>query len=1203
MIKNIVKNLSYLDLSKKKENIPLNQSEQKIETVSSPPRPLLSVVVPCYMVEKYLVSTLDSIARQRGMNLEIIVIDDGSPDNSGEIAEAYARRDARVKVHHKVNGGLGAARNTGIALAAGQYITFADSDDTIPQGSYEAMVSQLEKTGSDFVIGTMERRLGNRTWIPDWAKHVHLEDREGCRLEDDLEVLKDVFACNKVFRRSFWDANVELFPENIRYEDQEATAKAFTRSAAFDILKRVVYTWVIREDGSSITQQKARIEDLSDRLKVMDNVSAVLRENSTPEVHTNWAIKSIGFDLKPYYDQVSRTDEDYWSLLSSGVKRLAGFLNEGDWTEIPFWERVLAGSVAEGCANDVALIQASKQEFASGYEVVAVPSGQLVCKADFLEELSFDFPISRLKPSESSLRLRTELHDLTWLTESSVEITGSARISGIGSNNFPYSITLLIENKNNIEYPIRIDGKIVESSLPDISLNDAYNTYNETFFSAIFDLSELSGIQRHRESDVKWRINVEASAAGLTKQGSFDSISVLGRAGTFELGKLYENERYSFAFDENAGLSVNVPLGKPIARSISISGRRVLVDVDRNSFENIDRLILRSKHHRDIVFRPIENSESGLIFEFDLPLLNETDSNEVLTELRVGNKSQSYLIQFGDSSIVASEIAGFSKRLRIDLSQNGFLRLIERQYSICVESTDVDIERAEVTVAGAYEADTAAIIRLYFESSARVLQPIRVRFDEKNLRFSATFSLRTSSWDKTGASIAEGGYALKSVLVSSRLGQAPYWVPLHPSVHAQYPKHDVVPSVARVRVARTKRAVAVWMNVYAPFDGHSLGKFAQRRLVRNYQAIATSANVQLEDATLFESFGGASITDSPKALFEYAKSANIGGKLYWTVRDGSVVAPPGSEAVIIHSERYHELLATARYLVNNNNFPYYYRKPEGQFYLQTWHGTPLKKIGYDVPKANLSISYRRLMSRESAYWDALIAQNDYAVPHFKRAFGFEGPVWTEGYPRNDSLVDGGATNRALFVREKFGFAADAHVVLYAPTWRDNAKTATNDYALVSHLDFDKIHEKFGDKVKILFRGHANTAKASRNFTAPNVVDVSTYSDVNDLILASDMLITDYSSIMFDYVATNKPVVILAPDISEYGSETRGFYYDFESDLPGPLMSTTDEVVSFLDGDIGEFTDRGRHYSNRFGILDDGLAASRIGNLLWAQSNV
>jgi CDP-glycerol glycerophosphotransferase len=380
----------------------------------------------------------------------------------------------------------------------------------------------------------------------------------------------------------------------------------------------------------------------------------------------------------------------------------------------------------------------------------------------------------------------------------------------------------------------------------------------------------------------------------------------------------------------------------------------------------------------------------------------------------------------------------------------------------------------------------------------------------------------------------------------------------------------------------------VSVRLQAPLDATIRSRRAQHRLQQRYIA---GRHEPLE-AVLFESFGGGSVGDSPLALSRELHRRESPFAQYWSVACLSTPVPGWATPVLRFSTEWYELLGRARLLVNNNNWPWFFRKGEHQVYLQTWHGTPLKRIGDDVPSANLSIAYRRLMQREAMSWDYLLAQNEYSASIFPRAFGYQGPIVVEGYPRNDSLVDGTAEATRTKVREGFGLADDVRVLLYAPTWRDNIKEGTR-YGRVAFLDFTQLRRALGPRTVVLYRGHANTSASSSDLPE-GVIDVTYRPDVNELMLASDALITDYSSIMFDYAVLRRPIYFLVPDLELYGNKTRGFYRDLDEVAPGPLCKDTAELVAVLGAEHGpRWEEAQERFVEEYAPLDDGHAAARV----------
>jgi CDP-glycerol glycerophosphotransferase len=354
--------------------------------------------------------------------------------------------------------------------------------------------------------------------------------------------------------------------------------------------------------------------------------------------------------------------------------------------------------------------------------------------------------------------------------------------------------------------------------------------------------------------------------------------------------------------------------------------------------------------------------------------------------------------------------------------------------------------------------------------------------------------------------------------------------------------------------------------------------------------------VTLREAVLFESFQGKVIGDSSLDIYLELKSRRPDLDYIWTT-SAKTEAPVGSRAVRHGSKEWLRAIATSKYLVNNTNFPWYFRKVRGQVYLQTWHGTPLKRLGRDIENNHLTKSYLDTMDREASYWDYLISPSPFCTAIFPGAFNYRGEIIETGYPRNDRLskTDSAARQR---IREKIGISDPSEtVVMYAPTWRDYNRSATGNWQSVNFMNENiELPEGF----TMIYRGHTNTHAVHKNEVAGRAIDVTMYPDVTELYLAADVMITDFSSVMFDYTVTGKPIMFLAPDLERYRAE-RGFYFNFEDTAPGPILNSEQEVLQTL-GRIDQvsklYEKRYRVWQQKFNGLEDGNSAARVVDLVW-----
>jgi CDP-glycerol glycerophosphotransferase (TagB/SpsB family) len=305
---------------------------------------------------------------------------------------------------------------------------------------------------------------------------------------------------------------------------------------------------------------------------------------------------------------------------------------------------------------------------------------------------------------------------------------------------------------------------------------------------------------------------------------------------------------------------------------------------------------------------------------------------------------------------------------------------------------------------------------------------------------------------------------------------------------------------------------------------------------------------------------------------------------YWSVTDRSVAVPPNAVPLIEYSREWWRVRASARLYVINDWLRWTYRKRAGQKVLQTWHGTMLKRLARD---RDINPRRRFAALRQALRWNALLAQNAYSAERFRTSYAYRGPIWETGYPRNDVLRD---PARAREVRDLVGVAEDSVVVLYAPTWRDNR----ND--LIDALDLTEFADQLPADHVLLVRGHSRTIEGGTDLSAVRLIDVTTYPDTGELMLIADVLVTDYSSVMFDFVSTDRPMIFYTPDLAHYSDVLRGFYFDFLDEAPGPVVETGADLLAALVEveTAGEkYAARRAAWRERFTPHDDGSAAERV----------
>lgn len=385
-----------------------------------------------------------------------------------------------------------------------------------------------------------------------------------------------------------------------------------------------------------------------------------------------------------------------------------------------------------------------------------------------------------------------------------------------------------------------------------------------------------------------------------------------------------------------------------------------------------------------------------------------------------------------------------------------------------------------------------------------------------------------------------------------------------------------------------------------------LGKKKLKKLITNKRALAKFLYIHSftkkplkENWVLCESFFGKSYSDSPKYIYEYLAKTYPGKyKFIWVINKKGTQIPYAHKKVKRFSIRYAYYLARCKYFVFNVRQPRWVRKRQGNIFLETWHGTPLKRLVFDQDEVcGASPLYKVQFYKDSRQWDYLVSANHFSSDVFKSAFMFEKHMLEFGYPRNDILYAEDKEQKALALKKKLGIPLDKKTILYAPTWRDDEFYGSGQYKFELKLNLRKMKEELGDEYVVLLRTHYYIAD-SLDITGMEdfAFNLSKYDDIAEIYLISDLLITDYSSVFFDYANLQRPMLFFTYDLEKYRDVLRGFYIDMLEEVPGPLLYTSDEVldaIKNIDAIEEKYKDRYKVFYDKFCHLDDGHASEHV----------
>lgn len=347
-----------------------------------------------------------------------------------------------------------------------------------------------------------------------------------------------------------------------------------------------------------------------------------------------------------------------------------------------------------------------------------------------------------------------------------------------------------------------------------------------------------------------------------------------------------------------------------------------------------------------------------------------------------------------------------------------------------------------------------------------------------------------------------------------------------------------------------------------------------------------------------ESFFGKSYSDSPKYIYEYlSKNYPDKYKFIWVVNKSTKI-PYKHTRVRRFSIRYAYYLARCKYYIFNVRQPNWVIKREGNVFLQTWHGTPLKRLVFDQEEVmTASPLYKAQFYKQSRLWDYLVSANEFSSKVFRSAFLYDKEILEYGYPRNDLMYHPEKERIAEEIKRKLHIPKGKKTILYAPTWRDDEYYGKGKYKFTLKLNLRLLKEQLGSDYVVLLRTHYYIAdNLDVRGLGDFVVNVSKYNDVTELYLISDILITDYSSVFFDYANLKRPILFYTYDLEKYRDMLRGFYLDIEKDMPGPLLFTDEEVVDAIkniDQISEEYKEKYDEFYDKFCSLDNGQASKNV----------
>lgn len=1133
----------------------------------------IAIVVPIYNVSDYLGECLDSLLRQGvpEKELQIILVDDGSTDNSAQVAQEYVEKHPNFfELHQFENAGLGAARNRGTKLAHAKYITYVDSDDIVAPNSYEYMLNIIEKTGSQIITGNVHRFNSEKEWANNIHTRSHLGDFENTTLSEHPELIWDSTSWNKIFLLDFLIENNLYFPEGVLYEDIPMINPAFAAAKSIDIVKRMVYLWRTRE--GSITESSTDAKAVLDRIVITEIALAGLKKfNASKEILDILYLKSLNLGIismlrkeKYEYISVARKAE----LFSTLKLYLEAFptqtLYQANFDKLIYFDKVMKVKTQEEF-DEITARYLKNDLNISGYWHT---NGEYILKSDFsdfekiatpddleinpkVEDVIFEDAILKIqgyfyaKYSDMSSENHVKLLGVSALSndgDTILENVGEAlsfQNKGITAK-FGYNSNHFVKDGADFNYDY--SGYELKISLNDLNFENA-DTFTFILKAEIDGLTVDIPIKNPISGDKTRPKLALANRNALAISYSTDWNLILSLNAS-DVAELYLAEDESLRIKGNAN-KIALKSGKTTLPLKLIGGQVKISKVIQEKIQSFEKSMFHWWR-----FITYVNGEEKPIYYDGAPknFQNERNLEILFANNGMATLGISYLYPIIETLDIEEDT------LKLAFSLKGWMAEAQQVQIIADPSLAIIWETTKI-------ADN-----LYQLSLPLTLDGFS---DKEWLNFQVRLTFTDGYQTDEILRWGQKAFDFKNEWVSAG-GIGWFFRSVENKEHGAF--------------AIKRTADRVFQEKVGDFDS-----FLQVK----YQSWLTKP--LLNDHIMMSSFWGINnqFNDNPEALYRYIEKNYPNMTTVIVLKDAIRAYPeyPNSKVVSYGTEAYWYYLARSKYFVNNVNFTELPRvKRNEQIEIQTMHGTPLKTLGFDVLGDWKDSTYSEVL-RKNSNWDYLTVPSDWVANYALNAFRVSPQIIKSGYPRNDTLFINYNTEEINALKRALSLPIEKKIVAYTPTWRSKDETSIHSF-----LNLQEFYSKIPDDTVIAIKNHHYQPweKIAKQYT-DKIILLNSDTEIEQLYHVSDALITDYSSVMFDYSLLNKPMLFWAFDYEAY-VKNRGLNFDFVAEAPGPLLFQQSELSKWIEkfeNIPDEFSSQIQAFKEKFGQYDKGNACELI----------
>ncbi|RYL90298.1 bifunctional glycosyltransferase family 2 protein/CDP-glycerol:glycerophosphate glycerophosphotransferase [Sporolactobacillus sp. THM19-2] len=1130
----------------------------------------VSVIVPGYNVAQFIRQCLDSLVHQ-SIKVQVIMVDDGSTDNeTGKIMDEYASRYDDFIVIHQNNRGLGAARNVGVKHADGKYIAFLDSDDYVSLNAYEILYGMAERTGSDIVIGGVNR-FNSKKNVKSWLHSKAVSDTiEKTHITENFALLYDTTAWNKLYKRSFWLQYKLSFPERMLYEDIPVTIPAHFLAKSVSVVEQTVYYWRIREtNDGSITQNRSDITNFKDRLKALHMLDEFLKHNATQKLIEANQFKLLTVDYSIYLKDLKYADSNYINQFQSMLSKELTKINKSLFRKLP---AQLALSYKQVLANNMDdVLKLSKMNRKQDLNIKPYRKGKKWYKRYSLSETLNDQPVC----IDESLEPVAKIHKVRWNENNELEITGHAYIECLDSKrSIHVSMSAEIVNLSNnrsVKLPVTLskDRSITRkwgvSKVRKINpLRRVYN-YNWSHFNIKCDTENTLNLL----NSGRWAVMLTINVKGVTRTIRLGSPLKGSNEVKF---KLFRDFTWDVKYNGRWDLAIDVTRPKTIITECSVNNNELVIagksedKVEGFTFKTFDPVNKQFNYFSPALFFNNSHQFSITIPAHQIELMSEQNSDWLLEYNRSGEsiaypvtaclEKTHHIFNMRSHNVWVENKSG-----KIYLYSSKYMHPVLKDISLSENKMKIKIDIPARTIS---EKINIKKRRLVFESEKNGPSFFMDLSDDDRNLIDISINLFDDSGHFKMYTSGRWNIFLEIFGVNIEQKQIAEQIPviidesMTDSLNFTFTYHNLLFRALK------GRHMSLYFRTSIKWD--RIDRTSRRRKFVKWYLYPLMRLLPIKkNVIVFESLWGRSFSDNPKAIYEYI--SRVFGNKYkciWILNNEYTPITGPGVTVRRNSWLYFYYLSRGKYFVENTNLPNFYVKRYGQIEMQTLHGTFLKTMGLDEKVTFNTKKKQESLLKRSGRWDLLITPSPYMTKTATNAFCFKHQVIESGFPRNDALYQKNSPDSIRKIKEKLNLPHEKKIILYAPTFRNKGQFNIQ-------LNFDLLQQKLSDHYIILLRLHYFIARRInvekyRDF----IYDVSSYPDINDLYLISDMMITDYSSVMFDYAHLKRPMIFYAYDLDYYRNDLRGIYLNYEETVPGPIVKNTEGIIKhILDPDALE----------------------------------